>query len=89
MALERDREPVYDSRPMLEAAGFDIVSWDEDPGWLERHNAESAAHLANAGALTAELGETVAEFMLEGARKPPALLAHSRRFFAIAQRWRN
>ncbi len=50
-------DPVPDHRPLLEAAGFEVLADDDLPGWRDQVAAAFGAVLADAGALGAELGE--------------------------------
>jgi ubiquinone/menaquinone biosynthesis C-methylase UbiE len=50
-------DPVPDYRPLLEAAGFDMETYDETPGWSERLTGAYEAIIENATRLTAEMGD--------------------------------
>jgi hypothetical protein len=62
-------DPVNDYRPLLRSAGFDVVAYEETPGWAERVQAAFSAIVAAAATLAAEMGEqasasAVAEAMI-------------------------
>ena len=50
-------DPVIDYRPLLKSAGFDVVAYEETPGWAERAEAAFSAIAAAADTLAAEMGE--------------------------------
>lgn len=49
-------DPVGDYRPLLERTGFEVVSYDQLPGWQDKVTAAYGAVIANRDALEAELG---------------------------------
>jgi SAM-dependent methyltransferase len=53
-------DPVSDYRPVLQEVGFNVVSYDQIPGWRRRLAAGFGAVLAESDALEAELGEVAA-----------------------------
>lgn len=53
-------DPVADYRPLLEAAGFEVLAYEETPGWAERVEAAFSAIVNAAGTLAAEMGEQAA-----------------------------
>jgi len=53
-------DPVPDYRPRLESAGFEIVSYDQIPGWGDQVAAGFGAVLQQRDALETELGEAAA-----------------------------
>jgi len=53
-------DPVGDYRPLLEEAGFEMIAYDEIPGWRERVEAGFGAVVAQRDTLEAELGEAAA-----------------------------
>jgi hypothetical protein len=62
-------DPVSDYRPLLNAAGFDVVAYEETPGWAERVEAAFHAIVSAADILAADMGEqasasAVAEAMI-------------------------
>ena len=62
-------DPVIDYRPLLKSAGFDVVAYEETPGWAERVEAAFSAIVSAADTLAAEMGEqasasAVAEAMI-------------------------
>jgi SAM-dependent methyltransferase len=79
-------DPVPNYVPLLEAAGFEIESYVETPGWRERVNGAFGAIVDARDTLVAEMGEraaagAVAEAMLTVEIKP-----YSRRVSAAARR---
>ncbi|HTK17642.1 MAG TPA: methyltransferase domain-containing protein [Acidimicrobiia bacterium] len=50
-------DPIPDYRPLLEASGFDIETYDETPGWAARVSGAYEAIIENATRLTAEMGD--------------------------------
>ena len=68
-------DPVDDYRPLLEGAGFDVISYDESAGWEARVTATYAAIVDARVALVAEMGDAAfaalyAEMALTLARRP-------------------
>lgn len=53
-------DPVGDYRPLLEAAGFEVQSYDQIPGWQNQVRAGFGAVVAQQAALQAEMGEPAA-----------------------------
>ena len=53
-------DPVGDYRPLLDASGFDLLAYDELPGWRRLVEDGFRAVLAEQGQLAAELGEPAA-----------------------------
>jgi SAM-dependent methyltransferase len=49
-------DPVDDYRPILEAAGFAVETYDETVGWSARVTAAYEAIIESSAALTAEMG---------------------------------
>ena len=47
-----------DYRPLLHAAGFDVVTYEETPGWAERVEAAYGAIVGAADMLAAEMGKS-------------------------------
>jgi ubiquinone/menaquinone biosynthesis C-methylase UbiE len=77
-------DPVGDYRPLLKAAGFDVVAYEETPGWAERVEAAFSAIVSAAGTLATEMGEqasasAVAEAMITLDMRP-----YPRRILAVA-----
>lgn len=77
-------DPVADYRPLLEAAGFDVLTYEETPGWAQRAKAAFTAIVNAADTLAEEMGEqasasAVAEAMITLDIKP-----YPRRILAVA-----
>jgi SAM-dependent methyltransferase len=53
-------DPVGDYRPLLEAAGFNVVSYDQIPDWQNQVSAGFGAVVAEQATLEAEMGERAA-----------------------------
>lgn len=53
-------DPVSNYRPLLEEVGFDVVSYEQLPGWREQLAVGFGAVLAQRHALEAELGDAAA-----------------------------
>ena len=59
-------DPVGDFRPLLEGAGFTVISYDEVPDWESRLTSTYEAVLAAADALSEEMGQIAfAAFAME------------------------
>jgi hypothetical protein len=77
-------DPVGDYRPLLSSTGFDVVAYEETPGWVERVEAAFSAVVSAADILAAEMGEqasasAVAEAMITLQMRP-----YPRRILAAA-----
>ena len=77
-------DPVGDYRPLLGSTGFDVVAYEETPGWAERVEAAFSAIVSAADILAAEMGEqasasAVAEAMITLQMRP-----YPRRILAAA-----
>jgi SAM-dependent methyltransferase len=77
-------DPIADYRPLLEAAGFNVVAYEETPGWAERVEAAFSAIVGAADTLAAEMGEqasasAVAEAMITLDMRP-----YPRRILTVA-----
>lgn len=57
-------DPVADYRPLLETAGFDVLSYAETPGWRERLTATYQTCVDARPALTEEMGEAACGALL-------------------------
>jgi SAM-dependent methyltransferase len=76
---------VSDHRPILEAAGFEVIEYEETDRWLQRQRAVDAGLLAAVDELAAESGSDVAEVregILDMQRTEDHML---RRIFVVAQ----
>lgn len=72
-ALDADRvrglpvlggDPIDDYRPLLDRAGFDVISYGETPAWRERLEATYGAVAAAKDAIAAEMGAGPAAALL-------------------------
>ena len=57
-------DPVTDYRPLLQQAGFDVLSYAQIPGWQDQVSAAFGEILDQRDALEAELGEAAAGALL-------------------------
>ena len=71
---------------MLQEAGFALENYEVIPDWAQPQGAVYAGILAAQEALTAELGETVANKLIFEAKEFPARVADRRRVLIIARR---
>jgi ubiquinone/menaquinone biosynthesis C-methylase UbiE len=84
--------PVPDHRPLLQAAGFVIETYEEIPEAEAQRRAIYERYIASREALHGEIGAAAAEAMLLEARRALGLLdgidylRHSRRIFVVARR---
>ena len=81
-------DPIADYSPLLHAAGFEVDTYDETPGWADRVYGTFSALVDASDALNAEMGEraaagTLSEAMLTVATKP-----YPRRVLIVAHRSR-
>lgn len=79
-------DPVDDYRPLIQAAGFDVVAYEETPGWAERMEAAYSAIVGAVDILAAEMGEqasasAVLEAMITLETRP-----WTRRILSVARR---
>jgi hypothetical protein len=86
-----DRQPVGrppqvdDHRPLLEAAGFEVIAYEETDEWRRRMTDTVAGLLEEVGELAAESGEEV-DVVREGLEELEASIdAIRRRIIVIAQ----
>lgn len=79
-------DPVSDYRPMLEAAGLEVITYEETPGWRERVERTFAAVVAHADAITAELGERAAAAAVAEAILTVEVKPYPNRVLLAAQR---
>ena len=77
---------VSDHRPVLERAGFDLISYEETEAWHDRQERTGRALLAAADELAAESGGEAADWRARIAEMNLALACISRRVFVVAQR---
>jgi SAM-dependent methyltransferase len=79
-------DPIADYRPLLEDVGFEIVAYEETPGWEERVYGAFQGLVDEADALTAEMGERAAAGALAEAMLTVQLQPYPRRILACARR---
>jgi ubiquinone/menaquinone biosynthesis C-methylase UbiE len=79
-------DAVPDYTPLLEAAGFTIVAYEETPGWKERVDAAFRAIVEHADQLRAEMGERAAGAALAEATLTVQLEPYLRRVLIVAER---
>jgi hypothetical protein len=79
-------DPVPDYGPLLEEAGLQVLSYDETLGWRERVERTFGSVLANADAITAELGEPAAAAALAEAILTVEVKPYPRRVLLAGQR---
>ena len=79
-------DPVNDYRPLLAAAGFDVVAYEETPGWAERVEAAFSAIVSAADTLAAEMGEQASASAVAEAMITLEIQPYPRRILAVASR---
>ena len=77
---------VADHRPLLDQAGFDVLSYEETRAWRDRQQQTGQALLAAAHELAAESGDDPAHLRARIAEMNATLASVSRRVLVIAQR---
>jgi ubiquinone/menaquinone biosynthesis C-methylase UbiE len=77
-------DPVGDYRPLLRAAGFDVVAYEETPGWAERVQAAYSAIVSAADMLAAEMGEQASASAVAEAMITLELRPYPRRILTVA-----
>jgi SAM-dependent methyltransferase len=77
-------DPVRDYRPLLEAAGFQLDTYDETPRWEERVYGVFQAIVDSADTLTAEMGERAAAAVIAEAMITLSARPYPRRVLAAA-----
>jgi len=77
---------VSDHRPLLEQAGFDVLSYEETKAWHDRQYQTGQALLAAAAELAAESGDTAAQQRIRISEMNANLACIIRRVLVIAQR---
>ena len=75
---------VSDYRPLLDQCGFDVVTYDEVPGWYERQRATYQGMLDNKAALIREMGAATASVWINAAKTELPKLDKMRRVFIVA-----
>jgi SAM-dependent methyltransferase len=79
-------DPVDDYEPLLDAAGFDVETYEETPGWAERVAGAFGAILERATALEPEMGEAAYGALSLEARLTLELRPYRRRVVVVATR---
>ena len=79
-------DPVNDYRPLLTSAGFDVVAYEETPGWAERVEAAFSAIVSAADTLAAEMGEQASASAVAEAMITLEIQPYPRRILAVASR---
>lgn len=76
---------VGDHRPLLEAAGFDVLRYEETTDWARRQRETTAGLLASVPALAAAWGVTEDEARTSLEEMDSTMEHHLRRFIAVAR----
>jgi len=80
-------EPLLsDLRAQLADHGFDVLRYDETPGWLERQLAVYQQILASRDELSLEIGAGPAAILIAEAESVPARLENTPRVLVVAER---
>jgi ubiquinone/menaquinone biosynthesis C-methylase UbiE len=77
---------VSDHQPVLDQAGFDVISYEETEAWHDRQERTGRALLAAADELAAESGGQAADWRARIAQMNVALACISRRVLVVARR---
>jgi hypothetical protein len=77
-------DPVGDYRPLLNSAGFDVVAYEETPGWAERVEAAFSAIVSAADILAAEMGEQASASAVAEAMITLEMWPYPRRILTLA-----
>ena len=76
---------VKDHRPLLKAAGFDVLGYDETDDWRRRIVDITAGLLQNVEELAVESGEDFAKVQAQLEEMQATINAMSRRILSVAQ----
>ena len=76
--------PVGDYRPLLKSAGFDVLAYEETPGWADRVQAAFSAIVGAADVLAEEMGEQASASILAEAMITLDVHPYPRRILAVA-----
>jgi ubiquinone/menaquinone biosynthesis C-methylase UbiE len=79
-------DPIDDYRPLLKRAGFDVSSYEETAGWLERLTAAYQAIVDSKDVLTREMGEPATQALLGEIALTLQLKPYRRRVLAVGTR---
>ncbi len=77
---------VTDHRPLLEQAGFDVLSYEETHAWRDRQRRTGQALFAAAAELAAESGSTAAQQRARISEMNASMATITRRVLVTAQR---
>jgi hypothetical protein len=77
---------VTDHRPLLDQAGFDVLSYEETHAWRDRQQRTGQALLAAAAELAAESGSTAAQQRARITEMNANMATITRRVLVTAQR---
>ena len=77
---------VPDHRPLVEAAGFDLIAYDETPDWRRRQEETTRLLLESVDELAAESGQPVDEVRAELREMADTYELMTRRVLIVAQR---
>jgi SAM-dependent methyltransferase len=77
---------VSDHRPLISAAGLNLVSYEETPDWERRHRETDRLLMEAAEDLATELGEPIEDVRRDLAEMAATVDAMSRRILVIAER---
>ena len=79
-------DPVVNYERLLEEAGFEVLAYEETPGWAERVYGTFSAVVDASHAISAEMGERAAASVLAEAMLTVAAKPYPRRVLAVARR---
>jgi SAM-dependent methyltransferase len=79
-------DPIVDHRPLLDAAGFTVDSYEESTGWWDRVRAAYGAVLDNETVLRVELGDEAFDSLALEMTLTVQLEPYPRRVLAVATR---
>ena len=77
-------DPVGDYRPLLASAGFDVLTYEETPGWAQRAEAAFTAIVNAADILAEEMGEQASASAVAEAMITLDIQPYLRRILAVA-----
>ncbi len=81
-----ERHRVKDYRPLLEACGFEVETYDECEGWLARQRGVHERILANKEKLIAEMGKDSAGVWIFCSESELPKLDRMRRIYVVARK---
>jgi ubiquinone/menaquinone biosynthesis C-methylase UbiE len=77
---------VKDYRPLLESNGFDVLTYDECAGWLERQRGIHERIVANRDKLIAEMGQEAAKVWISFSQMELPKLKLMKRIYVVARK---